>query len=163
MTQGTMTQAQQLDAQVEAVNGAIVDVVASATPEQWLKVTGSENWTVGVVAHHVAEVQRFFAGALARLSGDEARPPALRGVEVDANNARHAAEFAGVSKTETLNALSENGAALAEQVRGLNEEQFARVAVVFDGQDMTAEQIVAFGVIAHFQQHLESLRQTLAA
>jgi uncharacterized damage-inducible protein DinB len=163
MAQGTVTEAQQLAAQVDAVNDAIVDVVASATPEQWRRVTGSEEWPAGVVAHHVAEVQRFLAGVIDSLSRDEATPVTLRSADVEANNARHAAEFTEVGKAETLDALRENGAALAERIRGLDDDQLARVAFVFDGQELTAEQVVAFAAIGHFQEHLKSLRQTLAA
>jgi uncharacterized damage-inducible protein DinB len=163
MENGTMTQAQQLAAQVEAVNEAIVAAVANATPEQLQRATGGEKRPAGVVAHHVAEVQRFLAGVIGSLSRDEATPVTFRSADVEANNARHAAEFAEVGKAETLHALREHGAALAERIRDLDDDQLARVAFVFDGQDLTAEQVVAFAAIGHFQEHLKSLRQTLDA
>ena len=162
MTKGTVTRAQQLATEFEVINGAILEAVANVTPEQWQRVTESERWPCGVVAHHVAEVQRFFMGVIAGLADGETAPRELRGVDVDANNARHAAEFANVSKTETLDALRANGVALADRIRGLDEDQLTRVAVVFDGQELTGEQVVAFALIGHFQEHLESLRQALA-
>jgi hypothetical protein len=162
MATGTLTRAHQLATEFEAVHDRILDAVANATPEQWQRVTESERWPAGVVAHHVAEVQRFVTGVIAGLDNVEAAPAELRGAGVDANNARHAAEFANVGKTETLDALRANGAALAERIRGLDEDQLARVALVFDGQELTAEQVVAFAVIGHFEEHLGSLRQALA-
>jgi uncharacterized damage-inducible protein DinB len=163
MTKGTQSRAQQLAAELEAVNDGILDAVAAATVEQWQKVTESERWPVGVVAHHVAEVQRFFIGVIAGLADGEAVPVELRLADVEVNNARHAAEFATVGQAETLDALRKNSAALAERIRGLDEDQLASVTLVFDGQqELTAEQAVAFAAIAHFQEHLGSLRQALA-
>jgi uncharacterized damage-inducible protein DinB len=162
MAKGTLSRAQQLATGFEVVNDGILDAVANATPEQWQRVTESERWPAGVVAHHVAEVQRFFTGVIAGLADVETAPVELRGTDVDANNARHAAEFANVGKTETLDALRANGAALAERIRGLDDDQLARVALVFDGQELTAEQVIAVAAIAHFQEHLGSLRQALA-
>ena len=162
MVKGTQSRAQQLASEFEAVNDGILDAVANATPEQWQRVTESERWPAGVVAHHVAEVQRFFTGVIAGLADVEAAPVELRGADVEANNAHHAAEFANVGKTETLEALRANGAVLAERIRDLDDDQLARVAFVFDGQELTAEQVVAFAAIAHFQEHLGSLRQALA-
>lgn len=162
MAKGTLSRAQQLATEFETVNDGILDTVANATPEQWQRVTESERWPAGVVAHHVAEVQRFFTGLIAGLADIDAAPVELRGADVDANNARHAAEFANVGKTATLDALRANGTALAERIRGLDEDQLARVALVFDGQELTTEQVVVLAMIAHFQEHLGSLRQALA-
>ena len=162
MSQGTLSRANQLAAQFAAVNDEILDAIANATPEQWQRVTESEHWPAGVVAHHVAEVERFFTGVIAGFSDDEAAPVELRGADVEVNNARHAAEFANVGRAETLAALRANGAALAGRIRDLDDDQLARVSVVFDGQELTAEQIVRSAVIAHFQEHLGSLRQALA-
>jgi hypothetical protein len=162
MTKATISRAQQLAVEFAAVNDGILDTVAEATPRQWQSVTESERWPAGVVAHHIAEVERFFTGVLTRLGDGAAAPMALRGTDVDANNARHAAEFAQVGKAETLAVLGANGAALAERIRELDDEQLDRVAVVFDGQDLTGEQVVAMAVIAHLQEHLGSLRQALA-
>ena len=162
MAKGTLSRAQQLATEFETVNDGILDTVANATPEQWQRVTESERWPAGVVAHHVAEVQRFFTGVIAGLIDGEATPEELRGADVDANNARHAAEFANVGKKETLDALRVNGVALAERIRGLDDEQLARVAFVIDGQNVTAEQVVTIAVIAHFREHLGSPRHALA-
>jgi uncharacterized damage-inducible protein DinB len=162
MTQGTMSRAQQLAAELTTVNDEILAAVANATPEQWQRVTESEHWPAAVVAHHTAQVERFFTGVIAGVADDNAAPAEFGSADVEANNARHAAEFANVDRAETLAALRANGAALAERIRDLDDDQLTRVAVVFDGQELTAEQIFAMGVIAHLQEHLASLRQAFA-
>jgi hypothetical protein len=161
MAQGTRTRADELAAQFEAVNNEIVDVVSGCSADQWQRLTESEKWPVGVVAHHVSQVQGFAAGALAGLTAAETPPVALTGQGIEENNARHARDFAGVGQPETLAALRENGAALARAIRGLDSEHLARSAFAFDGQELTAEQVVEGAVIGHFQEHLESIRATV--
>jgi uncharacterized damage-inducible protein DinB len=160
--QGTLTRAEELAAQFEAVNDAIIASIAGTSAEHWQRVTASERWPVGVVAHHMLEVQRFFAGVLAGLSSDEVPLATLTSQFVDANNARHAREFAGVGKQETVDALQESGTNLTGLIRELDEQQLGRVAISFDEQPLTAEQLIQFALIGHFQEHLESIRTTLA-
>jgi uncharacterized damage-inducible protein DinB len=90
MAKATVSRAQQLAAEFEAVNDGILAAVAAATHEQWQRATESERWPAGVVAHHVAEVQRFFTRVIAGLLDGDAAPVEVRGADVDANNARHA-------------------------------------------------------------------------
>jgi hypothetical protein len=161
MGRATLTRAQTWAAELEERNAGIEDAVAKATPEQWRRITSSEGWPFAVVAHHVSEVQRFGAGLIAGLAADGYEPIALTGADIEANNARHAEQFSNVDKAETLAALKENGAVLAARIRGLDDDQLARVAAMFDGQPMTTEQLVSLANIAHFREHLASLRQTL--
>jgi hypothetical protein len=161
MERGTLTRTEQLAAELEELNGAIDDVVAGATAEQWNKVTASEGWPFGVVAHHVSEVQRLGAEAIAGNAANGFGPIALTRAGVDANNARHLAQFADVGQTETLADLRENGAMLVTRIRGLDDDQLTGVALEFDGQPLTIEQVITFANIGHFREHLESLRQTL--
>jgi uncharacterized damage-inducible protein DinB len=160
MAQGTRIRAEELAAQYEAVNDAIVETVSECTAEQWQRVTASEGWPVGVVAHHVSQVQGLFVRVLAGLSSAESSLIALTMKDINENNARHARDFAGVGKPETLEALRENGAALERQIRGLDNEQLAQRAFVIDGQELNGDQVIEFGVIGHFREHLESMRDT---
>jgi hypothetical protein len=161
MEQKTLTRAHKLAAELEELNKAIEDATANASPEQWRRLTKSEGWPFAVVAHHVGEVQRFGAGLIAGVSADGFEPVELTGADIEANNARHLEEFSDVSQAETLDALRENGAMLVRRVRSLDDDQLARVVAMFDGQPMTAEQLVSLANIAHFREHLASLRQTL--
>lgn len=163
MAQGTTTRAEALAAQFVAINDAIIDAVSNSSADQWQRATASESWSVGVVAHHVLAVQHFFSGILNGLSAGETRLVPLTSQEVDENNARHAREFAGVDKQETLLALRESGRELWGTISGLDDTQLARIVFVIDGQELTAEQVIEFGLIGHFQEHLASIRAALAA
>ena len=77
-------------------------------------------------------------------------------------NAKHAVEFAGGTKAETI-ALHKKGAAVAAAaVRGLSDEQLARTGTVFAGVPaMSAEQLVRRAFIDHIDEHVGSIRKTV--
>lgn len=81
---------------------------------------------------------------------------------LDEMNAKHAVEFAGCNKTETI-ALHKKGAATAAAaVRGLSDEQLARTGIVFAGVPaMSSEQLVMRGLINHIDEHFGSIRKTV--
>jgi uncharacterized damage-inducible protein DinB len=161
MAQGTQIRVEELAAQYEAVNDAIVDTVSGCTAEGWQRVTASEGWPVAVVAHHVTQVQGFFVTVLAGLSSAESSIMAVTMQDINENNARHARDFAGVGKSETLDALRENGAALKRLILDLDDEKLALGAFVIDGQELNGEQVIEFGLIGHFHEHLGSIRATI--
>jgi hypothetical protein len=74
---------------------------------------------------------------------------------------RDARDHAAVGKAETLELLRTTGPEVGRLLRGLDDEQVDRVAMVFDGTEMTVAQVVEFALVGHFEQHLESIRATL--
>jgi hypothetical protein len=88
---------------------------------------------------------------------------ALSAEFIDANNARHARQFANVGKQETLALLRENRAALARSIRNLDDAQLERTMVTFDGHGMSVADMVQGAMIGHTQEHLASIRATVAA
>lgn len=156
----TITRAEDLAAQLEAINDGVMAEVSASGEEAWRRVTENEGWPVGVVAHHIASVQRFFAGVLAGLASG-ARAPALSNADVDENNARHAREFAGVGRPETMVALRVNSAELLEVIRGLSDDDLARTALIVDGQELTGAQVIELGLIGHLREHLASMQATI--
>ena len=46
--------AEQLAAQFETVNDEVIALVTECTDEQWRQPCASEEWSIGVVAHHNA-------------------------------------------------------------------------------------------------------------
>src|SRR5690242_4869570 len=97
------------------------------TDEQWRLVTTAEGWTVGVTAHHVASTYESLAG-LVNLIATGGDVPAIAMEMIDAANARHAVEYANVSKAETLELLRRDSAAAVSLLRGLDDAQLARTA-----------------------------------
>lgn len=149
--------AEVLAQQFTEINGALIDTAANCSAEQWKTPTTSEQWPVGVVAHHAAEVEAFFSGVLSGAIPD--MPITMS--DIDANNARHAAEHANADQGETVAALRANGEALARTISGLSAADLQGLAFTFDGQQLTREQIIQFGVINHFQEHLASIRAAI--
>lgn len=156
------TRIEDLVAEFEAVNEEIIATVARCTDEEWRRACAGESWSVGVVAHHIAVVHRDFLGLIGALAAGQTRSPGSSMADVDRGNARHARDHAAVGKRETLDALRENGAAAARQLRGLRDEQLDRVAGVFGGHELSVAQVLEWIVIGHAREHLESIRATLA-
>jgi len=159
---GITTRAGELAAQLEEVNSKIVSTVTDATGAQWRQQSPSEGWSVGVLAHHCAQVQGFFAGVMAGSEGREPSPTTLTSQVIEENNARHARDFADVGKSETLDALRVHGAAAVRHVSSLTDERLDQAAVVFDGQELNWSQVVEGALIGHLNEHLASMRATIA-
>ncbi|MBA3414727.1 MAG: DinB family protein [Chloroflexia bacterium] len=151
-----------LAAQLDAMNDRVIAAVEVCTDDRWRRPTAAEGWPVGVVAHHIAEVQQAFARILGPLAAGESQPAAMSSAEVEENNARHARDQAAVSKAETLAALRTTGPELSRLLRGLDDDQVDDVAMVFDGNEMTVAQVVEFALVGHFGEHLDSIRATVA-
>src|SRR5262245_59986633 len=95
----------------------------------WKKVTTAEKWSVGVTAHHIAVSHELIAGIIKTLADGQPGP----GISMDAIhalNAKHAQEYAGCTKSETLAAHTQGAAKAAATVRGLSDAQLDRGGVV---------------------------------
>lgn len=156
------SQVEQFASQFEALNDEIVAVVMECSDEQWRQTTAAEGWPVAVVAHHIGVVHADFIPLVDRFAGGATFSPNASMEEVHQTNAQHARDYANVGKPETLDVLQTNGTALAQALRGLDDEQLDRVAGVFGGNELTVEQVVQFIVIGHPREHLASIRATLA-
>lgn len=146
---------------IAAVNDEIMAAIEGCTDEQWQRVTASEQWPVGVVAHHTGAVQKAFARVLGALETG-APVPQFSAEDVEASNARHAQEFAAVDKPETRAFVRTNGAALVDATSRLTDERLNQVAGTFGGYELTVAQLLEFAVIAHLNEHLASIRATIA-
>jgi hypothetical protein len=149
-------------AAITVVNDDLIAAIESCSDEQWRRVTSAEQWPVAVVAHHACAVQQAFASILGALETG-APVPDFSADDVEMNNARHAKLFADVSHEETLRCLRRHSVALSEAARRLPADRITTVAGTFGGFEMTVAQLLEFAVIAHLQEHLASIRETLAA
>jgi len=151
-----------LAAEVERITGDLLETLRGCDDVQWRQVTASEQWPVGVVAHHVAEVAAFFTGLVAGVVSGKGRGVILSDDEIEQNNARHAAEHAGVGKREVIALLDQRGPALARQIRQLHDGQLGKIAGVFGGRPLTVGQVLELGVVGHFTEHLASIRAAVS-
>src|SRR5262249_52926928 len=77
-------------------------------------------------------------------------------------NAKHAKEFASVSKPDTIALHKKNAAAAAGGVRGLSDAHLAKSGTVLAGMSsMSVEQIVTNILIHHVEDHIGSIRKTV--
>ena len=148
-------------AEVERTHG--IAAVAACDDEQWRQFTAANGWPVGVVAHHVAEVQGLFAGVIAGLAGGAPASPALTSDGVEQNNRRHAKAHANADQAEPLDQLRRIGPALVGRLRGLDDAALDRTAVLFDGQPLTAAQVAKFALLVHIGDHLAGVRATMTS
>jgi hypothetical protein len=83
---------------------------------------------------------------------------------LDEANAKHAKDFAGCTKAETL-ALHEKGVKTAAAVvRGLDDAQLDKSGVVLTGMPaMTCQQAIEGILISHIDGHMGSIRSTVGA
>jgi len=79
-----------------------------------------------------------------------------------AGNAKHAQEFANVSKADTLALHEKNAAAAAATLRGIADADFDRSGTVLNGMPpMSAGQLAGGLLCGHVDEHLGSIRATV--
>ena len=126
----------------------------------WKKVTTAEKWPVGVTAHHVASSHAGLTGALKMLA--DGKGPNIDINVIHAGNAKHAQEFAGCTKAETIALHKKNAAAAAAAVRGLSDAQLDNKGVVLQGLPAMSAGDLAGGIMcSHIDEHLNSIRATV--
>jgi hypothetical protein len=149
--------------QFEAKVQEAVAVIEKLGDAQWKKVTEAEHWTVGVTAHHLASAFEPVAGIVTMLVTGESRGNFTKAM-LDEMNARHAQEHANCTKAETIALLKRGAVAAAAVVRGLHDDQLAERGTVFtDAPPMTAEEVIASGLITHIDGHIGSIRKTIGS
>jgi uncharacterized damage-inducible protein DinB len=144
----------------EQANREIIATVERCSDAQWKSKTSGESWSVGVVAHHVAQSHEGIAGLVQKIATAQSMPGLTMDM-IDQGNAEHAKKFANVTKDETLALLRKNGTAAASAVRGLSDEQLDRSAPLIGGQPMTAQQAIERILIGHVEGHHDSIKKAM--
>ena len=155
-------QAQGLATTFDAVNKAVIASIDGCSEIDWRATSAEEHWSVAVVAHHIGEVAGNFTGFITGVTSAESHQASVAQDDVDRMNATHARQYANVGKSETLALVKANGSALSELVAGLTDDQLAQIAGVFVGHELTVRQLMELAVIAHFQEHLNSINATIS-
>lgn len=156
------TRSDDLTARLETVNDEFVATIEACTDAQWRLPCVDEGRTVGVVAHHIATVQRDFAKILGILAGGGSFSPKISMEQVHESNATHARDHADVSAEETLAEFRASRAALGQRFRAIGERDLDRVAGVFGGNELTIAQVMEWVIIGHAAAHLANIRATLS-
>jgi len=155
--------AEALAKRFEDSSHALTDALTRLGDAEWKKTTSAEKWSVGVVAHHVAQGHASI-GNLVRLIATGKTPPTLTMEMIDQVNAEHARDFAGCTKSETLELHRRNVALAVGIVRGLSDAELDRTASVLVGAPaMSAQHAIERILINHVNEHLASIKATLGA
>jgi uncharacterized damage-inducible protein DinB len=156
---GMSKRGEELANRFEAANREIISTVEKCSDAQWRTRCAGETWSVGVVAHHVAESHAGIARIIQTVAAGQPLPQITTEM-IDERNAQHARQHANCTKEETLELLRKNGASAVAAVRGLSDEQLQRSGTLRAGP-MTAEQVVERILIGHAQGHLASIRAAI--
>ena len=107
-------------------NAEAVAFVRTCSPDSWARTVPGEDWTVGVVLHHIAESHENSRRWLAAMAnGEGVRDTAAT---IDRANAEHAARAGSMTATEMVALLERNGAVLESLLRGFTDEDLDRTA-----------------------------------
>ena len=138
-------------------------VLEKLSDADWKKVTAAEKWSVGVTAHHVAGSHEGIASIIKTVASGQSMPNFTMDM-LHEMNAKHAKDFAGVTKADTIALHKKNAAAAAAVVRDLSDDQLAKSGkVLAEAPPMSAEQIVTGILINHIDDHYGSIRKTVGA
>jgi hypothetical protein len=156
------TKSEALATQFETKVREAAATIETLSDGDWKKVTAAEKWPVGVTAHHLAGSFEPVAGIVTAIASGKPMG-GFSMADLDEMNARHAREHAGCTKAETLTLLSRGAATAAATIRSLSDEQLSRrVTVLTDAPPMSAEDMINGALIHHVDEHLGSIRRTVA-
>ena len=159
----TSQQAQALADRLEAGARALAAFAATLTDDEWRTPVPHDGRSVGVVVHHVASVYPVEIELAQVLAGGKP----MTGVVMDdihAMNAKHAAEYATVTKAAALELLRTNSAAAAAAIRALTDEQLTNAATVslYSDAPLTCQFFLEDHAVRHSYHHLARLKRTVA-
>jgi uncharacterized damage-inducible protein DinB len=143
---------------LERANEEVIDFVSTRSDAEWSTVVQPEGWTVGVVAHHVAEghmkALRWMETILAGENVEDT-PEAHR-----AEDAAHAEAYADVTKADALAHLRTTLDGLVAFIRTLDDDALARSASFGPdgGRPRSVEQLCA---TTHIDRHLARMREAV--
>lgn len=153
------TRAEELAERFEAINNEFIALVEGCSDENWRKVSEGEEWSVGVIANHIAAGHAGIASFAQRIATQQPVPP-LTPEAFEASNQKQAKEAANCTQAEVLELARNNGTQAISIVSSLNDEQLQHSAHFF-GRSMSAEGVIEHILIGHVQGHLASIKATV--
>lgn len=152
---------QQLSAQFNAANQAVMAALKEYSPADWAKIPVNELRSVGVLAYHIAEGYPAIFGLAQLIANGQPLPP-LTVEMLHLGNAQQAATYADADPAGALALLQRNGTLVDEQLRALTDEQLAQTAELF-GQTVTAQGFIEHTLIGHIHEHASSIQSVRSA
>ena len=154
--------ANQLADRIQEGAATLANFARELTEAQWRVIVPRDGRTVGVLVHHVASMYPIEMSVVQQ--GVEGTPiTEVTWDAVAAINAKHAREFANVTKADALALLSRNSLEAARAVRRLSDAALAR-AVPFSlrfGAPLTVQFIIEDHPLRHPWHHLARIKRAL--
>ena len=147
----------------KALNNELIGFVETCPEANWQKVCPGEQWSVGVVARHIAAAHYGALGLVKMMVAGEKLPELTEGV-IDQMNSKHAEKHRHCTRDEVLKTLRENGASAADYVAGLSDTDLDRSChVAAAGVDMTTEQLIVIIILRSGGEHLANAKAAIGA
>jgi hypothetical protein len=138
---------------------ALIAFANTLTEKQWQTAIPKDGRTVGVVVHHVASV---FPIEI-ELAQQLAKGKAIAGVtwdDVHAMNAKHAQDYAAVTRQEAIELLRLNSASAAAAIRALTDEELETAATnsLYADAPLTCQHMLEDHAVRHSYHHLAKIQ-----
>ena len=158
----TGTLAQALAERLEKGAQALATLASGLTESQWQARIPHDGRPIGVVVHHVGTMYPLEI----QLAQAMAAGQAIEGVfwdNVHEINAKHAAEYAGVTKEAAIDLLNRNAAAAAAAIRALSNEQLSTAVLVslYGDAPLTCQFMLEDHAVRHSYHHLAKIKAAL--
>jgi hypothetical protein len=155
-------QANALAERLEEGARALAAFATRLSDAEWQMRVPHDGRSVGVTVHHVASVYPLEVQLAQTIAGGKP----VTGVTMDdvhAMNAKHAADFAAVTKAVALDLLHANSKAAAAAIRALTDEQLLKAAPVslYADAPLTCQFVLEDHAVRHSYHHLARLRRTV--
>jgi hypothetical protein len=143
-----------------AANADAVAFARGCSEDEWAAAVPGEDWSVGVVLHHIAEGHGQTVRWLRAMSSGHGVPDTAE--DIDRANAAHAVRAASVGPAETVALLEERGAELEALLRQLDDEELDRSAPFGPaGGHVFASAELAPVAARHTREHLAHARSAV--
>ena len=116
--------AEDLAARLDGVTGEVLAFARACNHEQWGALVPGEEWSVGVVVHHIAVGYKLALGWINVVPRGEAIDDTSE--DIDILNVGHAKDFVDIGIEETVVVLIRNSAQAAAFIRSLDNSQWER-------------------------------------
>ena len=148
---------------LEMFNKGVVEFVENCTEEDWRKVCGWEEWTVGVVARHIGAGHYDIVGLAKMIVNGEKLPELTRGqINLMAN--QHARDHADCTRAEVGEILRGSGKTLIDFVHGLDDAQLDRTGYLGAiGGEISTEQLIERVILQSGGEHFAHMKAAATA
>jgi hypothetical protein len=158
----TSVRGELLASRLEQGARALAALASTLCDAEWHTDLPHDGRTTGVVVHHVATMYPLEI----QLAQTVATGTAVTGLtmrDVDAINATHAAEHAGVTKGEAIDLLLRNSAAAAAAIRAMTDAELDRAAAVslYEDAPVTCQFVLEDHAVRHSYHHLAGIKKAV--